>query len=586
MRLWRQPVRLLWSLGGLAILAIAAGAALVIWQLRLHEIQEAERTLSTLDYLLRDQTERALQSVDLVIDNIHEKIMADGVASSDDLLRLERGRENQDLLRTHTTGIPQLDAVIIIGSDGRLINFSRDKDVPPINVSDRTYFKRLRDDPVHAPVLSEPVQNRSDGRWTMYLARRIEGRNGEFLGLILGAIDLGYFERLYQTLQVGEGGAVSLWRSEGMLLARYPRLPGVGQIMPILSFSGILRTDRPVIYQTQRSIDSYGRIVATFASSRFPIVINVTETIDQVLDDWRHFATFIVFGALLCILATITIVQLVSRRFSTYEALGRALAEREAAVAARDLAEEQARQAQRLEAVGQLTGGIAHDFNNLLTAVLGNIELLRRHAGDVDPRLRRWAQNAYDSAQRGATLTQRLLAFSRRQPLAPTAANVGDVVAGMTDLMRRTLGENVEIVTATPPDLWSAFVDISQLDSAVLNIAINARDAMKGLRDVDDPGHERRPRCGLCASARGRDARGLRRARDERHGRGHRRRDARTRVRAVLHDEADRPGNGAWSQPGLRVRQAERRSHQDLQRSGPRDDRSPLSAPRVPRSGR
>ena len=475
-----QPLRILWLIGGLTVLAFAFGASLAIWQLRRHEVREAERTLITIDYLLRDQTERALQSVDLILQNVHEKILADGVKTAADFERIEGGTETRDILRMRTGGVPQLDAVTLISAEGRLINFSRPMDLPQVNVSDRTYFKQLRDDPTRTSLLSEPLQNRGDGRWNVYLARRIDGPHGEFVGLILGAIDLAYFENLYRILQVGEGGAVSLWRSDSMLLARYPRIERVGQLVPIRSFTGILRGDQPVTYQTPASIDGYPRIVATSASSRFPIVINVTETLDQVLDDWRHFATFIVFGALLCILATVAIVTLIARRFSTYEALGRALAEREAAVVARDLAEEQARQAQKLEAVGQLTGGIAHDFNNLLTAVLGNIELLKRHAGEEDPRLKRWAQNAYDSAQRGATLTQRLLAFSRRQPLDPRAADVGDVVTAMTDLLRRTLGENIEVVTAMQPQLWPAFIDVNQLDSAILNIAINARDAMGG----------------------------------------------------------------------------------------------------------
>jgi signal transduction histidine kinase/CheY-like chemotaxis protein len=154
--------------------------------------------------------------------------------------------------------------------------------------------------------------------------------------------------------------------------------------------------------------------------------------------------------------------------------------ERTQAIAEREQAEAQLRQAQKLEAIGQLTGGIAHDFNNLLTAVLGNLELLMKQTVDCDERLHRWANNAYDAANRGAVLTQRLLVFSRRQPLEPRATDVVTLLSSMSELLSRTLGENIDVVTDIVPDLWAAYADLNQLDNAILNIAINARDAMDG----------------------------------------------------------------------------------------------------------
>jgi len=141
--------------------------------------------------------------------------------------------------------------------------------------------------------------------------------------------------------------------------------------------------------------------------------------------------------------------------------------------------EAQLEQAQRLEAVGQLTGGVAHDFNNLLTVILGNAELLMEKLGDND-RLRLLAEMTRTAAQRGADLTHRLLAFSRRQALEPRSVDTYAVLLGMHDMLRRTLGENIEIEFRHGPDLWRALVDPSQLEGAVLNLCINARDAMKG----------------------------------------------------------------------------------------------------------
>ena len=139
--------------------------------------------------------------------------------------------------------------------------------------------------------------------------------------------------------------------------------------------------------------------------------------------------------------------------------------------------EEQLRQSQRLEAIGQLTGGIAHDFNNLLTVILGNSELLLDQM-DVDDDRRELAEMSRAAAERGAELTQRLLAFSRRQPLEPKAVDVGHLLDGMRGLLRRTLTEAISMQLIHADSVGYAFVDPTQLESAVLNLCLNARDGM------------------------------------------------------------------------------------------------------------
>ncbi len=135
-------------------------------------------------------------------------------------------------------------------------------------------------------------------------------------------------------------------------------------------------------------------------------------------------------------------------------------------------------QAQKMEAVGQLTGGIAHDFNNLLQVVVGNLDILQRNLPEDAARLRRSADNAMKGARRAATLTQRLLAFSRRQPLDPKRIDVNALVSGMSDLLHRSLGETVAVETVVAAGLWRVEADANQLENAILNLAVNARDAM------------------------------------------------------------------------------------------------------------
>jgi PAS domain S-box-containing protein len=158
----------------------------------------------------------------------------------------------------------------------------------------------------------------------------------------------------------------------------------------------------------------------------------------------------------------------VGRDLSEYKARERELME----------AQEALRQSQKMEAVGQLTGGIAHDFNNLLAAITGSLSLIERRLADGKPGIDRYIGGARDAALRAAALTQRLLAFSRRQTLDPTPIDANKLVGGMEELIRRTVGPNIDVEVVGAGGLWAARVDRSQLENSLLNLCINARDAM------------------------------------------------------------------------------------------------------------
>lgn len=163
----------------------------------------------------------------------------------------------------------------------------------------------------------------------------------------------------------------------------------------------------------------------------------------------------------------------------TSEALADSNAQLREAAKSQAAAESQLRQVQKMEAVGQLTGGIAHDFNNMLAVIVGSLDIARRRLSkNSDNLIAQNIDNAMEGAQRATQLTSRLLAFSRQQPLEPLVLDANKFVGGMSELLRRTIGENLRVETVLAGGLWPSFVDANQLENAILNLCVNARDAM------------------------------------------------------------------------------------------------------------
>ncbi|HYF54083.1 MAG TPA: putative PEP-binding protein, partial [Salinarimonas sp.] len=161
----------------------------------------------------------------------------------------------------------------------------------------------------------------------------------------------------------------------------------------------------------------------------------------------------------------------IRERDRALEALARETAERERT-------EAMLRQSQKMEAVGQLTGGVAHDFNNLLTVIVANLERLERKLAGAEPDVKRSLSHAMAGAERAAIVTQQLLAFARKQPLESRAVDVNALVEGLAELLRRSLGERVSLETRLAPDPWPTRIDANQMENALVNLAVNARDAM------------------------------------------------------------------------------------------------------------
>jgi signal transduction histidine kinase/ActR/RegA family two-component response regulator len=201
----------------------------------------------------------------------------------------------------------------------------------------------------------------------------------------------------------------------------------------------------------------------------------------------RLLSTLIVYGLvtaiLIVVLSALFLIRDARLRVAeANDARDEAIGAREqviAEISRREAAEGQVRQMQKMESIGQLTGGIAHDFNNMLAIIIGSLDIAVRRFSDPD-RVRKSIDNARQGAERAAVLTSRLLAFSRQQPLAPVPLELNRLVVDMSEMLRRTLGEQIDVETVLAGGLWPTFVDPSQLENAILNLAVNARDAMAG----------------------------------------------------------------------------------------------------------
>ena len=567
------------SIGAL-IIAFAIALTLSVALRRYNaELVNAAEELRTIDLLLATEAGRSLQSVQLVLDNVADQAVTDRIGTPDAFVERYSSEAVHEALRARVTGVPQLDAITIVNASGKLINFSRPWPIPDVNVSDREYFQYLEKNRTDTPYLSEPVINRGSGTPTIYLARRVSAPDGAFLGLVLAAIELRYFEDFYRSLRLGPGNVIALWRRDGVLLAHYPPAR-VGQR---IATSEITSTEPAFygasgVFEKERTIDNgprERRIVAAQEVEGFPVQVNFARSKALILGDWWREFVAIGSAVSLAVICLIVLIWALIRRIHAYEAVAAASRDREKADLARQQAEEALRQAQKMEAVGQLTGGVAHDFNNLLTVVQSSLDLLRR-ANLTDERRTRYIDAIEDASNRAVKLTGQLLAFARRQALRPQVFDANDNVTAVGGLIDRLTGSRVtvEILADKAPCLIKA--DPNQFDTSVVNLAVNARDAMENGGRLDGRGPGGRQRSGHRWALRPDGI--VRRCFGQRHRKRHSARAAGPRLRTVLHHQAGGPGDGPRAFPSVRLRQAIRRRGHDEKRGRTRHHRDALSS--------
>jgi signal transduction histidine kinase len=286
-----------------ALIATIVGTNLIFLH-NLHDttLQTAQANLGRYSLTLAEEADRSFKSLDLVLSSVGDYMGRRGVTDGASYQTMMSDQDSHLLLKEKITGLPQVDAVTIINSTGKLVNFSRYWPIPDVDVSDRDYFKALRDDPNLESFISVPVQNRGNGSWNIYVARRLNDPDGRFMGLLLGAISLQYFENFFGATAPDTGTSISLVREDGMLLARYPHSDNIGKASSgagrrALAAGGNIREPG--------TADSKMRLRSARVLPNYPALIAVTQTEESVLRSWWNMATLMIAMSLVSALVVL-----------------------------------------------------------------------------------------------------------------------------------------------------------------------------------------------------------------------------------------------------------------------------------------
>ena len=426
-------------------------------------VARADEQLAASLNILSQHASGIFQSVDLTftaVDAMLGDLTDEQIKASDQTLHLQLGKLEKS--------VKAIDAILVADRNGHTIVSSALFPVlSGLDVADWDYFLAQveRDASTYVGAAS---RSRVRQETFFGISRRRPLRDGQFNGIIMISVTPKVFSEFYRQLGSDTTASFTLSKSDGAILARFP-MPA-GDVTHFRPDSGFMLSvvDHPEggFVTTSYSVDDVQRRFAYLKLGYADLYVSDGIQTDTIMLGWmRAMATHLIFG-IPATLVLFTLVLLAMRRTRALYAE----AER------RDLAEQALRQSQKMEAVGQLTGGVAHDFNNLLTIIIGNLGIAKR--GVVEARAERALNNALVGAERAAQLTQRLLAFSRRQPLNPRVLDINKLIVAISDLLTRTLGENVQLETISGAGLWNVEVDASEMESTLLNLALNARDAM------------------------------------------------------------------------------------------------------------
>ena len=426
-----------------------------------------ERIERSLD-VLQEQALKVFQSMNLALDTID--YMVAGLSEPE--IRANEQRLHMRL-RQIQSALPEVQSIWIFGPTGHPQVITRDYPAP--YAEDYTaldYFAVPRDGPPGV-YIGGIHQSISGGQPYFSFNRARQDAQGKVVGVIEMSLLPSNFSQFYSHLLSGEGLQFALVRDDGVMLARYPPILRDLRLDERSGFHrSIVANPAGGFYTSVGGNDNVERRVGTRRVPGFPVYVIAGIDTAQIRNEWMGgMAMHLIFGVPATLFLFLTLLAVLRRTRRLYAETDQRLA-----------AEETLRQSQKLDAIGHLTGGVAHDFNNLLTIIIGNLEAAQRQletwTDAVHLKLAQRIGSAMHGAERAATLTKRLLAFARQQPLNPTAIDVNRLLNGLADFLRRALGEDVSLEIVGAGGVWPVEADPAELEAAILNLAVNARDAM------------------------------------------------------------------------------------------------------------
>jgi two-component system, NtrC family, sensor kinase len=467
---------LTWPLRSLLAASLAVPALLLAfaaWQnFRLVQVQAEQRVMIEAGQL-HEHAISALETYALVLAWINDRIHGldwDRIEHDDGLHRFLSDIEI----------LPQIGAVSIIDAAGYIRASGRSSPSPNADASDRGAFVAQKGRDVGIFVGREHTDQAKSAS-DFDISRRRSTPDGSFDGVIVVSARPDYFSDFFSTVSGDKNFSALLVRSDGSVLMRYPILPGALAFTsdtPVMQ--AIIAKPDTGLFRGRGGLDGIARLFGYRRLGSYPIYVVFGIPTRGVLAAWQaNFVDYLLFAVpasfgLFC-MTLFSVRQLQQQKVATWR--WRTTARRlKREMTRRTLAEAELHQAQKMEALGQLTGGVAHDFNNLLTVLQGCLEMLSGR--QQDKRLQARVDMALGTIERAERLTGQLLAFARRQPLTVARVDLNDLLRQMTEMLARAVGSGITIATDLAPDLWPVDADATQLELAVINLAINARDAM------------------------------------------------------------------------------------------------------------
>ncbi|MEA2905721.1 MAG: two-component system, NtrC family, sensor kinase [Alphaproteobacteria bacterium] len=461
----KSAIRLLQLMMVASIVLPASLFSFAAWLSYRHTYELADDRIERSLDIVHEHALKVFQTVERAIAEIDEVLRG----LSDDDIRAQEQRLHERF-RQIVAALPQIQAIVVVDREGRRQVASMLYPVPrDPTVSDRSFFRAHVDANVGTYV-SEVLVPRSPaiGKNFFNLSRRRTAADGSFNGVTAVAVLPGYFEEFYHRIGRTPGNLYAMTREDGVIIARYPVRNSPTQNLD--SSAALLREIgkglEQGLYTVQSQIDHLDRRTGYRKMTGFPVYVTAGTETSAIRAEWLTAMTsHLIFGlpATFLLFAIIGLALERTRRLYVE-------AER------RETAEAALRQAQRLEAIGQMTGGVAHDFNNLLMIVSGSVQRLRRElSAEKHVRLLDMIMTA---TQRGESLTRQLLTFSRRQTLTPAVIDLTRWLPELKEMLSRSLRGDIETEVVAPRRSCAVKVDASELELALLNLAVNARDAM------------------------------------------------------------------------------------------------------------